>query len=637
MTKAQGIIVGTAGHIDHGKTSLVRALTGKDTDRLKEEKERGISIDIDFAPLKYPDGTLIGMVDVPGHERFVRNMVAGAAGIDAALLVIDINEGMKPQTQEHIAVLQLLGVKTGVVALTKVDLADPEWLEVAQEVIRESLQSTVFACAPVVLTSTKTGQGVEELKRVLKRETEDLALRDASGAFRLPIDKVFSIPGFGTVVSGTVWRGQISVGDSVDCLPARHAVRIRGIQVHGQAVQSVAAGQRAALNLTGVDKNELSRGSVLAAEGTLHETKLLDVQVSVLSQHDKALRHRDRVHVHTGTAETIGRILLLECDTLVPGDSGFAQVLLERPLVCEGTDAFILRTYSPVTTLGGGVIIDATPSRVHRRKRAHVIEQLTLRHSESPLQRLLAIANQGRAVSVDQAVSELGVTHAEANSLLASGAELGELQLLPSGWYAIRSIEETLRILQTALVETHQKQRFTAWVPRAVVAHAVATVPPRDLDWFFAEGARRGAWRLQGAVVQRIGHQVQLTPEEQSMYDLMLTQLRAAELNGIGQAGLVGRFAKRDRVASALLSYGQECGEMIEIDHGMWLAADVFQRALDEVCALYQAVGPITVAGVRDVLRTSRKNALTLLEYLDRVGMTRRQEDVRILMNVTNT
>lgn len=632
MGEDRYVIVGTAGHIDHGKTSLVQALTGKNTDRLKEEKERGISIDIDFAPLKYADGTLIGMVDVPGHERFVRNMVAGAAGIDAALLVIDVNEGMKPQTFEHISVLELLGVKKGVVAFTKVDLADAEWLEVAVEVIQEALATTVFADAPVVLTSTRTGQGIDVLKDVLKREAAQLSKRDATGAFRLPVDKVFSIPGFGTVVSGTVWRGNVSVGDTLDCLPGRRSVRVRGIQVHGQALPSVIAGQRAALNLTGIDKDEVRRGCVLAASGTLHETKLIDVHVQVLGQHDRSLNHRDRVHIHTGTAETIGRVLLLEEDELSPGTAGFAQVVLEKPLVCEGTDRFVLRTYSPVMTLGGGVIVDPKPTRVHRRKRGHVIQELALRHSESPQQRLVAIANAGTVLTVDEVVGELGVTEAQARSLLAAAVESNTVQALPGGWYGQRTVERLILAMEEALREAHAKRRFSRWVPRALVGSAVSRLPARDVDWLFAEGVVRGLWVLQNAHLHGAAHEVILTAEEQSIYQQVLDFLHTAGLNGIALAELAAKFPKRDRVAGALLGYAQEQHEAVEVEPGLWLAESVVGAAVQQIYTMYTSQGPFSVGSVRDSLGTSRKVAVGLLEYLDKVGVTRRQGDVRILI-----
>jgi selenocysteine-specific elongation factor len=633
MADVRCVIIGTAGHIDHGKTSLVQALTGKNTDSLKEERERGISIDIDFAGLSYPDGTLIGMVDVPGHERFIRNMVAGAVGMDAALLVIDIQEGMKPQTLEHLAILELLGVKHAVIALTKVDLAEDEWIDLVQATVREALQTTPFAQAPTILTSTKTGLGVEELKSALKKLADELVMRDATGAFRMPIDKVFSVPGYGTVVSGTVWRGRVSLGDTLDCLPNRRAVRVRGIQVHGQAVQSAVAGMRAALNITNLDKHSVKRGHVLAATGTLNETKLVDVQLSVLHQAVRPLQHRERVHVHSGTAEGIGRVLLLATDELHPGDTGFAQIFLERPLVCEPMDPFIIRTYSPVTTIGGGTIVDSTPRQIHRRKRTHIIEMLAQRQSDSPFQRLLAMANQMGAIDGDRVSAQLGVTSDEAVSLLDLAAQTEELQRLPGGWYASATVDNTLAVLQHLLTELHQKHRFAAWVPRAVMAQATKKFSSRDVDWLFTEGERRGYWRVHQASIQQAGHEVVLTPDERDIYDRLCSFLHEAEWTALQEEELILQFPKRDRIAKALLAYGREREELVEVATGLWMTAAVVHAGVARLGTLYAEEGPFTVARVRDILGTSRKNVITLLEYLDRVALTRRQDDVRIVTN----
>jgi selenocysteine-specific elongation factor len=629
------VIVGTAGHIDHGKTALVQALTGKNTDRLKEERERGISIDIDFAPLSYEDGTLIGMIDVPGHERFVRNMVAGAAGIDAALLVIDINEGMKPQTHEHISVLELLGVRQGVVALTKSDLADPEWLDMARDVIRESLSDTVFSEAPMVATSTKTGAGLEELKALLRSVADAVPRRDQNGAFRLPVDKVFSIAGFGTVVSGTVWRGRVSVGDNLENLPGRKRVRVRGIQAHGKNVSSVLAGQRAALNITGVDHGELKRGYVLAAEGTLFETKLMDVRVNVLPSYDHSLKHRDRVHFHLATGEVVGRVLLLEQDELAPGDHSFAQILLEKPVVCEATDSFILRSYSPVMTLGGGHIIEPVADRLHRRKRAHILDQLAELDSGSPLQRLLVSARQGESMSVKRVVAEFGVTEEEADSLLRRAEGEGHLLSLPSGWFARETVAQALQTLTDEIAQVHIKQRFLGWVSRGTAIRPLTgLLSARDIDWLLNRGQEQKLWRLQGAKVRNWNWVVTLSPEEQSIYDALLSRLTSLGMAVEASADLVKYFPKRDRIAAGLIQYAIERGEIVELGPGFLLATQNLNKAISVLEELSGSHDEFGVGEVRDRLGTGRKFAVMLLEYLDRVGRTRRNGDVRVLIGI---
>lgn len=632
MSERRFVIVGTAGHIDHGKTALVEALTGKNTDRLKEEKERGISIDIDFAPLLLADDTLIGVIDVPGHERFVRNMVAGAAGIDVALLVIDINEGMKPQTHEHISIVELLGVKHGIVALSKADLADPEWIEIAVDILREELVGTVFAESPMILTSAKTGLGVPELKVALHRLAGSLPLRDQAGAFRLPLDKVFSIPGIGTVVSGTTWRGRIQVGDVLEVLPSRTSVRVRGLQTHGKPAAEARAGQRTAVNIVGIEKDQLSRGYVLAAPGTLTETNLLDVRIQLLEKAGKGLRHRDRVHIHLGTAEAIGRVLLLEADELQPGESSLAQVRLERVLVCEATDHFVLRSYSPVLTLGGGRVINPHPNRLHRRKRETILQQLAARDSDSPFQRLLGVARMTTLVTEQTVTQELGVTEQEAAELLAEGVQHGGLCLLPGGHAAVEVVESTLSQLERALRVAHQKRRFEHAVPRALLANALPTgFSSRQFDWLLAQGQLRNLWRMDEKGICSADWEVKLSPEEQTILKGILTHASTNGLGFVEEEELAKRYPNRDRIAKGLIRYAVVSGELQEVESGLYVHPHVLHASIEQLQDLYRTSGPFTAASARDRLGTGRKSAITLLEFLDRQGITKRRGDTRTL------
>lgn len=630
MTEQRHVIVGTAGHIDHGKTALVAALTGKNTDRLKEEQERGISIDIDFAPLRFSDGTLIGMVDVPGHERFIRNMVAGAAGIDAALLVIDVNEGMKPQTYEHISILELLGVSQGVVALTKADLAEPDWVDIATDIIHEELKETVFADAPLVLTSVKSGLGIQELKDALYELATKSPRRDASGAFRLPIDKVFTIPGIGTVVSGTAWRGKVQPTDVLDVLPGRNSIRVRGIQTHGSSVNLAEAGQRSALNIVGMEKTHLARGNVLAAPGTLTESTLMDVRIRVLEKTERGLHHRDRVHVHLGTAEVVGRVLLLEVDELLPGESSFAQLLLERPLACEATDHFVLRSYSPVLTVGGGRVVDPNPGRLHRRKREGILKRIAAKDTESPLQRLLASARAEAVLTKQTVMQELGVTDEEAVELLEQALNGGLLVALPSGYAAAQLVDDILGHLVRALELAHQKRRFEQVIQRSLLANAIAkTYTSRDLDWFFEEGQRLGKWVQEAGGIRAVDWHVRLTPEEQQILEQILQQAKTAGLNFATEEELVKPFPKRDRIAKALIRYAMNRGDLIEIAPGVLMAQGVLKEACAKISELFQETGPFTAATARDELKVGRKNAIMLLEFLDGLKVTTRTGDTR--------
>lgn len=627
------VIIGTAGHIDHGKTALVYALTGKNTDRLKEEQARGISIDIDFAPLRFNDGLLVGMVDVPGHERFIRNMLAGAAGIDAALLTIDVNEGIKPQTEEHLAILQILGVSSIVVALTKCDLADFEWIEMVRSVVAEVLAETPYAEAAIISTSAVTGLGLPELKAALHELAMHTSSRDAKGAFRLPLDKVFSIPGFGTVVSGTVWRGTVAVGDHLEFLPGRRPVRVRGIQSHGQVVSSVQAGQRAALNLVGIGHDEIHRGDTVAGAGTLSESRLLDIHVQVLTGYEQGLAHRDRVHVHLGTAQTIGRILLLETDLVEPGGSSYAQLLLEHAVVCEPGDHFVIRSYSPIFTIGGGHVVDDSPARLYRRKRPHVVAELKARDSASPLERVVRLATEA-PVTAAAIAAHLGYTQDEAEALVASGSSTGRLVQLPTGWLASEAALQLVEECFQAMSEAHRKHRFRPWLARRdVTGTRLSTLATRDFDWVLQEGVRAGRFELESGMVRVAGWQVKLSDEERDIYRQLLELLQQAGIEGANRSEMTARFQRRDRIADALLHYSLEIGDAVPLQGGLLVSKQVFVQALKQIQLLYEQSGAFTVAEVRDLLQSSRKPTVNLLETLDARGITSRIGDTRKFVN----
>src|SRR5438876_595910 len=367
------VVVGTAGHIDHGKTSLVKALTGTDTDRLPEEKARGITIDLGFAFLEEPDGLTIEVVDVPGHERFVKNMLAGVGGIDLAMLVIAADEGVMPQTREHLAICSLLHIRTGLVVLTKTDTVESDWIELVRDDVATLVRGTFLEGAPVVPVSAKTGAGLDELRATLRRLAETVPARGTDQLPRLPIDRVFTIKGFGTVVTGTLAAGALGVDDRVEVFPRGLVAKVRGLQAHGHAVERAVAGQRTAINLQGLERAAVERGDVIGHAGTLSAVMLVDVVLEMLADAPRALKNRDRVRLHAGTSEIMARALLLEGTELAPGGRGFARLRLEAPLVALAGDRFVIRSYSPIVTIGGGTLLDTDPPRLKRPARlAHL-------------------------------------------------------------------------------------------------------------------------------------------------------------------------------------------------------------------------------------------------------------------------
>ena len=368
------LVMGTAGHVDHGKTALIKRLTGVDTDRLKEEKERGITIELGFASLTLPGGRTLGVVDVPGHERFVRNMVAGAAGIDLVVLVIAADEGVMPQTREHLHICTLLGIRKGFVALTKIDMVDEEWLELVREDVRMFLRGTFLEDAPVVPVSSLTGAGFPELLLIIGKTADEVEEGADVGLFRLPVDRVFTIKGFGTVVTGTLVSGKVGTGEEVEISPFGLRARVRGIQVHNRTVETAEAGQRTAINLQGIDREMVERGHVLTGPGSLTASQRLDCIYRHLSGAGRKLKNRTLVRFHTGTSEVMARMILLDRDELEPGEECCVQLVLEAPLAAVAGDRFVVRSYSPVTTIGGGVIVDPLPAK-HKRSSAGVLRE----------------------------------------------------------------------------------------------------------------------------------------------------------------------------------------------------------------------------------------------------------------------
>lgn len=453
------LVIGTAGHVDHGKTTLVRALTGVDTDRLQEEKRRGISIDLGFAPFRLPSGRAAAIVDVPGHERFVHNMAAGVHGMDLVLLVVAADEGVMPQTVEHLDILQLLGVRHGLVVLTKVDLVDdPAWLDLVEDDVRASLQGTFLAQAPVVRVAPPTGHGLDRLLAALEEAAARVPPRDAGGLARLPIDRVFTVTGFGTVVTGTLVSGTLRAGDRVEVQPGGLPARIRHLQVHGREVSEAAAGQRVAANLAGVDHTLLRRGQVLVHPGTLAATQWLAARVEWLPRAPWPLRHQERVRVHAGAAEVLGRVRLLEpARPWQPGESGWALIRLEEPLVAAPGDRFVLRTYSPPRTAGGGLVADVGRPWTRRAAPGRWLAAFLADEPATALTARLERAGRPRAAA--DLAREVGQPLSRVEAALAGAAAAGRTVPVGNGFWVAASVAERLAREVRAVLERYHRER----------------------------------------------------------------------------------------------------------------------------------------------------------------------------------
>ncbi|GFN23088.1 selenocysteine-specific translation elongation factor [Thermanaeromonas sp. C210] len=630
------VVVGTAGHVDHGKTELVKALTGVDTDRLKEEKERGISIELGFAPLRLPDGRQLGLVDVPGHERFIRQMLAGVAGIDLVLLVVAADEGVMPQTREHLAIIDLLRVPRGILVVTKIDLVEEDWLALVEEEVRDAVKGTVLEGAPLVKVSAVTGEGIEELQDLLAQETREIPPRPASGRVRLPIDRVFSLPGFGTIVTGTLWSGTIQVGSEVEIQPEGLKSRARSLQVHGRSVERAQAGQRVAVNLTGVNVEEVHRGSVVVEPGWWRPAWRLDVSLKLLPE-AQPLKHRQRIRFYLGTKEALGRVALLDREELGGGQEAFAQLLLEEPVVAAARDRFILRTYSPLETIGGGEVISINPPR-RRRFREEVIQTLARRMAGTSRDILLSVVGEEReGLSLRKAAARAEVDRKEAHEILAVAEKEGKVVLLPAGegdLYAVTpaSLNRWWERVRDALEEFHRRYSLRSGLPKEELrTRFFPRLDGRTFYGLLEHWEAEGRIGVEGNSVHLAGYRPQMDARQQKAISVLEERYRQGHFQPPSTEEAGKDLDLTAGELEELLHYLVRQGILVKVSEGLYFHREALEEAREAIRRLGEK-GPFTLAEVRDLLGSSRKYVLPLLEYLDHTKFTRRVGDKRIVI-----
>ena len=615
----KNIIVGTAGHIDHGKTALVRALTGIDTDRLKEEKERGISIDLGFAHLEHEELRL-GFVDVPGHERFVNNMLAGAAGIDIVLFVIAADESLMPQTREHFEICRLLGLRSGVVALNKADLVEPDLLELVRLELADFFKGTFLEAVPVVAVSAKTGVGLADLKTALVDCARRAPSRSAGGAFRLPIDRSFTLHGFGTVVTGTLASGSLRVEDEVEVLPGERRLRVRGLQVHGGAVAEAGAGQRTAVNLASVEASELCRGMMLVPPRLFRATTSVECRFELLAS-AISLKHGAPVHFHSGTAETEAEVRLLESlDPVAPGASVLLRFLLKSPLPLLPGDRFIARMFSPVVTIGGGVIIENTPPL--RLRRVAAAQRLRILEGASLAERLALYASETEGgIALSEAVARTGVLPVE---LVTAAQDAGLVALRgPEPVLVPKTrIAESAAKLVTQVAEFHRRNPLAPGMPRTQ-----AELPPLLLDAVLAASAELVA---EGDLLRRAGFRIQLQSEEDEALRKIESLFREGGLATPGEAEVLAQSGVEPRRSRSILQLLLKQGRLVRVSPELIYHAEAVAR-LKQLLEARRGQS-FTVPEFKEWTGISRKYAIPLLEYLDRIRLTRREGDRRVAL-----
>ncbi|MEW5954283.1 MAG: selenocysteine-specific translation elongation factor [Bacillota bacterium] len=630
------IIIGTAGHVDHGKTMLVKALTGIDTDRLREEKERGISIELGFASLELPGNLQAGIVDVPGHERFIKNMLAGVGGIDMVILVIAADEGIMPQTREHLDIIQLLQVNKGVVAVTKSDLVDDEWMDLVEEDIKEFLAPTPLAAAPLIKVSALTGSGLGELKSALAREAAGLTPRSSAGRARLPVDRVFTVTGFGTVVTGTLLAGRMHIGDQVEIIPDKITSRIRSLQVHGQKSEFAEAGQRVAVNITGVEVEQIERGSVVAAPGILKPSFRLDVKLTLLESAPRPLRQRARVRLYLSTAELLGRVILLDREELKPGETTYVQLRLEKHAVAAKGDRFVIRTYSPMLTIGGGTIIDPAPKK-HRLGQKDIIGSLATREKGTPpeiVRQHLELAGAKPVTELDL-IKATGYSRDEIISALKALEASREAKGIPAdnqNLYVSRAIYDSWKQTLGALLSAyHREHSLREGYPREEIRsryfhHFSAKLFPALLN----EMEREGLIKVYAQTVALPDH----LPEPDPELAARLIQLENTFLENLfmppAWPEACRMYGLDESAGQEVLQYFLRLNKLVKIADNLYLHSEAITRARQSVLDYLKEHGEISIGEARDVLSTSRKFTLPLLEYFDRERTTRRVGDLRV-------
>ena len=628
------IVLGTAGHIDHGKTSLIKVLTGIDTDRLKEEKARGITIELGFAHLALPGGQLLGIVDVPGHEKFVKNMVAGATGIDLVALVIAADEGVMPQTREHIEICELLKVEHGLVVMTKIDMVDSDWLELVKEDMREYLSDTFLADAPIVEVSSVTGEGIKELIQVLDKLVREIPEREAGHIFRLPIDRVFSMKGFGTVITGTTISGRIEKGDEITIYPMGIQSRIRGLQVHNREVNTIRAGVRTAVNLQGIERAIVQRGNVLATKQSLKTTHMVDVWLDLLSSAPRKLKNRAKARFHSGTSEIISTVVLLDRDHLEPGNSCFAQIRLNEPTALLRDDRYVLRSYSPVRTIGGGKVLNALPGKKKRFSEA-ALSEMKMLYTGNLDEIIELFVSLGRFRGVEQShlpfltntskkrLDEVLKVLMARQRIILYDKERG---ILIHADFQKKARDEIL----DRLTRYHKKFPLKVGLIKEELRSRTAGADNAKLfNHLILQLAREGMIVQEKEVIRLKGHEVTLAQDQEKTRQKLEALYLKSGLQPPYFQEIKGKFP--GNTSTEVLEVMVKEGAILKIKEDLYFHHRAIDRLRLALVEFLKNHGEITTPQFKDMTGASRKYTIPLIEYFDRIQLTVRVGDTRVL------
>jgi len=626
-------IIGTAGHIDHGKTTLVRAMTGVDTDRLKEEKQRGISIELGFAPFTLPSGQKAAIVDMPGHERFIRHMLAGAFGIDIVLLTIAADEGVMPQTREHMDIIELLGVNKGIVVITKKDLVDEEWLMLVEEEVKEYINTTILKNAPIIAVSSITKEGLPELMQLIEKLATQMEEKPTHGMARLPIDRVFTISGFGTVVTGTLWSGQFKVGDTVELMPIKKPIKIRNLQVHNEKADTAYAGQRVAVNLQGVEVAEIKRGYLLSTPGYLTPSYRVDTRLRLLSSSKRTLKNWNRIRFHLGTDETMGRVVLLDRDELLPGEEAYVQIVMEKPVVAYKGDRFVIRYYSPVTTIGGGTIIDGNAPK-QERFREDALDELAIKEKGSLYDVILheLESHPEELVSLSAIIKSTGASEEHIHQELHQLQQDEKVVLIKEqtylSTYGLWRINE--RIIET-LNNYHKQYPLRAGYPREDMrSRFFKQISPKDFNLIIKKLEEYGTIASNNNQLRLPQFVPQPGKKEQESIDKIKRIMEENMFTPPGRSELMAISGMGEQDFNEVLAYMLDAGILVKVNQDNIFSAKAIEEGKKILLDYFREEKELSLATARDILNTTRKYALPLIEYYDRIRFTRRVGDLRV-------
>lgn len=629
----KNIIIGTAGHVDHGKTCLIKALTGIETDRLEEEKKRGITIELGFAYLDLPNGEKAGIIDVPGHERFIKNMLAGAGGMDMVLLVVAADEGIMPQTREHLGILSMLGMENGIVVLTKSDIVEEDWLEFVMDDVRSELNDTFLSKAKIMPVSSYNGEGIEELKQEIVSVLEKTKPKNINKNFRMPVDRAFSKKGFGTVVTGTLIEGSLNIGDNISIYPEENITKIRNIQVHGQAVDTAYAGQRVAINLNKLKKDEVMRGDTLAQPDSMEQTMMLDVKLNLFSDTSRIVENNSMVHFYHGTRNVLSKVVLLNRDSLKSGESCYAQLRFNENIAVKNGDHYIIRFYSPIETIGGGEILDANPVK-HKRNNQAIIKSLEIKEKGTMTEKVLQAVKEysKRFENLEYLSKRLMIDTCELKDKL-SKIDPSELVEVSDNIIVHAGFMELLRSrMYEFLKEHHEKNPLEAGMKLDELKYRLMPkIDAKTADAVIDVFANQNAIKVVNQKAALSDFEISIDVNQRAMIE---------ELDGIYlQAGFsvpsvdeVQENYKNNRAAfKQVIEYMVDNKTLINITAHIYLHKNNFLKAIDEMEKIQNESGEISLGDFRDRVGTSRKYALPILEYCDKIKVTKRLGDQRKL------